>query len=312
MDLYLPFFILISFLGEITAEQNKGHSSWGYGDTRKWIEDSPKCALKRQSPIDIANAKYDSDLGGFIMTGYEKLSNPLSVQNNGHTVVIAINPNDKVTMSGASLPGTYRLHSFHFHWGGSDDVGSEHTYEGDAYPLEMHMVHYNERYSSLKDAIDKDNGLAVLGVWFEVGKTKNKALSRITDNLSKIKYSDSGKISLQPFGLYGLFPKNLKQFYRYDGSLTTPPCEETVTWSVFHKKSYLTAKQLEAFRSTLSTPSTLKSKSKPLVNNYRPLQKLNDRVILSSFQDSEGASNRIKYSVILSLLAAFAACMLSR
>ena len=43
----------------------------------------------------------------------------------------------EVTLAGASLSGEYKLQHFNFHWGSSDNVGSEHTVAGRHYPLEV-------------------------------------------------------------------------------------------------------------------------------------------------------------------------------
>ena len=64
-------------------------------------------------------------------------------------------------------------------------------------------------------------------------------------------------------------------FYRYLGSLTTPPCAEAVKWTVFDKSQYITERQLEAFRS-LDLANGLGA---DIEKNFRPLQDLNGRVI---------------------------------
>ena len=40
-------------------------------------------------------------------------------------------------IKGAGLPGTYRIAQLHFHWGSDNNKGSEHTIDGNAYPLEV-------------------------------------------------------------------------------------------------------------------------------------------------------------------------------
>lgn len=56
-------------------------------------------------------------------------------------------------------------------------------------------------------------------------------------------------------------------YYRYDGSLTTPPCTEGVKWFVMAKPVELSASQIAAFRALYQ-------------DNYRPVQPLNGRAFL--------------------------------
>jgi hypothetical protein len=67
-----------------------------------------------------------------------------------------------------------------------------------------------------------------------------------------------------------LLPSNL-DFIRYDGSLTTPPCSETVVWSVFLNPVTLSKDQLNAFRRLQNYDK------KRIEGNFRPLQQLNGR-----------------------------------
>ena len=46
------------------------------------------------------------------------------------------------------MPGRYQFAGLHFHWGSESNEGSEHTVEGKAYPLELHLVHFNSEYGS--------------------------------------------------------------------------------------------------------------------------------------------------------------------
>ncbi len=62
-------------------------------------------------------------------------------------------PDEVPRVSGGGLPdgggvrgeARFNFAQLHFHWGSSDGRGSEHTVEGSAYPLEMHLVHYNHK-----------------------------------------------------------------------------------------------------------------------------------------------------------------------
>ena len=73
-------------------------------------------------------------------------------------------------MSGGGLGHSYKLAQAHFHWGSADHRGSEHIIGTEAFPLEMHLVHYKAVHSSLGEALQEGafDSLAVLGVFFSV------------------------------------------------------------------------------------------------------------------------------------------------
>lgn len=49
---------------------------------------------------------------------------------------------------------------------------------------------------------------------------------------------------LEPFVLRDLLPSSLASYYRYTGSLTTPPCSKVVDWIVFSRPIYVSYKQV--------------------------------------------------------------------
>lgn len=64
---------------------------------------------------------------------------------------------------GGPLDNKYIFEQLHFHWGVEDDSGCEHILEGNTYSMEAHAVHYNAKYGSFAEAVDKPDGLAVTG-----------------------------------------------------------------------------------------------------------------------------------------------------
>ena len=72
-------------------------------------------------------------------------------------------------LSGGPLPGTrYTLVQTHWHWGPNDTLGSEHTIQGKKFPLEIHMVHFNDKYKDLEEASNHPDGVAVNAIMYEV------------------------------------------------------------------------------------------------------------------------------------------------
>ena len=67
--------------------------------------------------------------------------------------------------------------------------------------------------------------------------------------------------------LNALLPKD-RDYYRFNGSLTTPPCTEGVRWLVMKKPITLSAAQIETFKKVMHH------------HNNRPIQATNARVIL--------------------------------
>lgn len=159
--------------------------------------------------------------------------------NNGHVLQWNIDASDrgKWTISHPQLPNLYILEQFHFHWGSTNAQGSEHTINGVAYPMEMHLVHYNSKYTSLTNALNSgdDDALAVMAIMFHVGKNSFTGLDPIIDalqgdNLDTFEDTEPATVKL------GLFIREVGfGHYYYKGSLTTPTCNEQVFWIVMER-----------------------------------------------------------------------------
>lgn len=192
-----------------------------------------------QSPIDIKdtiNAKLKR-----IKTIQKFTAKEIS--NIGHTIRMHFNKGNMMALDRTP----FQLQSIDFH------SPSEHTINGEQFPLAAHLVH-----------ADKDGNLAIMAVLFKEGK-RNKGISKLLLEMpdkkgpakkvkSRIKAKD--------------FMPLRKKYYRFSGSITTPPCTEGVRWIVFKTPNTLSKKQLKAFKAIMKAP------------NNRPTQAQNGRIIL--------------------------------
>ena len=219
---------------------------WGYtghGSPDSWGEISPKyhtCSDGRnQSPVNVVSS-LDADLEA-IKIDYSKPSK--DVVNNGHTVQVNMQSGNTIVVDGIS----FELKQFHFH------TPSENHIDGKSFPLEAHFVH-----------LDKDGNIAVLALMFEEGK-ENSELAKIWEKMPK---EANGKNELELKNIASaLLPEN-KDYYRFNGSLTTPPCSEGVRWLVLKTPVTVSKEQVEKFLHTMHHP------------NNRPIQPTNARLII--------------------------------
>lgn len=239
---------------------------WSYRTIDQW---AGICSQgRKQSPINLQKdtAEYHT-FNDFEFHGYRDLSEATEV-NNGHSVAVTLNhPLLAPSITGAGLPYDYILNHLHFHW------ESEHTIHSNRFPLELHFVHYASKYNSTEAAMVEEGGLAVLGVLFDISEEDNPAFEPLLNNLNEVKDILNKEINLHK-GIIPLhfLPKDTTTFFRYEGSLTTPPCDEVVIWTVFYKTNTISKRQLAEFQG-------ISSHEGPLKRNYRSLQLLNDRVV---------------------------------
>ncbi|XP_053143887.1 receptor-type tyrosine-protein phosphatase gamma isoform X7 [Hemicordylus capensis] len=147
----------------------------------------------------------------------------------------------------------------------------------------MQIYFYNpDDFDSFGTAIQEKRVIGAMAVFFQVNQRDNPALEPIIHGLKGVVHHEK-ETFLDPFVLRDLLPASLGSYYRYAGSLTTPPCSEIVEWIVFHMPVPISYRQLEAFYSIFTTEQQDHVKSvEYLRNNFRPQQSLNNRVISKS------------------------------
>lgn len=216
---------------------------WSYeGDTgsQAWGDLDPLFAMcgagKNQSPIDIANVV--PQVLGALTFHYQPTR--LTIVNNGHSIQVNVDVGSYIEVDGER----FDLLQFHFH------TPSEHTYAGTFSDVEMHLVHRS-----------RQGRLAVVGVMFDAG-VENAALQPIWARMPAAVGPEQRLDDV--LNARDLLPED-HTTYRYDGSLTTPPCSENVLWMMM--VAPLSRAQVGAFVAIFNY-------------NNRPVQPLNGRVIV--------------------------------
>ena len=164
----------------------------------------------------------------------------------------------------------------------NDTDGSEHSLFGSREAVEMHFVHFNMKYRNMKEAVGKSDGLLVLAALFHSAPSVRRnslALDPIIQSLKDIQNFNTTVPLMNGIVLQTLLPPNPHIFYRYSGSLTTPPCYEGVTWIVFAEKTLLSRNQFYQF-DLLDN-----QKNDPMVKTNRDLQPINRRQVVVSSRE---------------------------
>jgi carbonic anhydrase len=219
---------------------------WGYegaGSPDHWGELSEEFGTCQsgtaQSPINIA-ATMAVDSPDLESIAWDAGAD-WTVLNNGHTIEAQSEDAGTLTIGGKD----YVLQQFHFH------NPSEHAIDDLRSPMEVHFVHKAE-----------DGSLAVIGIML-VGGGENSFLDAAVA-------AGTAEGTETEIGVHdpALFLPEDRHYFRYEGSLTTPPCSETVDWIVMKDPVAVSDQAIAAFHALV-----------PM--NARPLQALNRRFVLS-------------------------------
>ncbi|KAM9148985.1 carbonic anhydrase 4-like [Pangshura tecta] len=296
-----------------------GDTSTDTADT--WCYEDPKCGPEtwgalghcsgtRQSPINIITpaAVHNPHLGPVSLAGYGDAGKLISMENTGKTVYVHLA--DGLRLSAEGLPATYTAKSFHLHWGqGATRPGSEHFINHKGFSMELHIVHTKNNLS-ITDALKDPKGIAVLAFFLQATAHARPSHSwdSFTQHLKKVALKGEDTDLDGSFSLRELLGSvDLARYYRYQGSLTTPNCDEVVVWTVFPDPILVPPGVVTAFPSILN--STDSDSGPQLQNNYRPLQSLGDRQVEASvaLRVAPSSSSTLRPAALIPLLISIAA-----
>ena len=277
------------------AEFDKSASeNWDYGVHQSHVQNWPRVCKsgKLQSPIDIDTTEVQSNEGSiesFLFDGYNKrMFGEMSVlKNTGHTIKLGFDTNEHASNITPSIEGggltnaKYFFLNAHLHWGATNDQGSEHTFDGKHSPMELHLVHWNSGLGESPGeaiATGSYDALAVLSIHFKIGN-ENEKLDSFFTNVDRVIKQSTKAVLRKGVKLEQFLPENKESFYRYNGSLTTPTCDEIVIWTIFKEKIEISQDQMNVLRQITYKHYDM-DKDEDLSNNFRPAQDLNGRIVV--------------------------------
>ena len=227
-----------------TAHPPEQHE-WDYGKEHgplHWGEIKPEFAPcragQRQSPVDVAKTE-KADLPAI---EFDYRPSPLRIIDNGHTILVTYASGSSIRVADTR----YDLKQFHFH------RPSESTIRGRSADMELHLVH-----------ADATGHLAVVGVMLDHGQ-ENALVHELWKDIPHDKEREA-LIDGVSINAADLLPAN-RGYYTFEGSLTTPPCTEDVTWFLLKQPVQISADEVAAF-------------AKLYPKDARPTQPLHGRVI---------------------------------
>ncbi|CAG2249463.1 CA [Mytilus edulis] len=179
-------------------------------------------------------------------------------------------PDVQPIIKGGGLPGPHKLLELHFHWGDNIQRGSEHLINGKHSALEAHFV-----FVPTRD--DPKHFAAVIGVMIYAGNY-NPNYEHIVSKLKDVKHIGD-KTDLDNFPIMDLFPESTRCWYRYCGSLTTPPCREKVIWTVLKHSISMSEDQISEFLKLMGEPRVFTEGNNNIVDTFRPVQPLLQRKV---------------------------------
>lgn len=273
-------------------------ADWSYDYETQWPGVCRTGEL--QSPINIMTRSAIVDTHGahirgpLVFRGYGDVT--VAALNSGYTLRWNHVPTEQAPiLSGGPLRGNYTFLQFHLHW------LSEHAIDGMKYPLEIHMVHIKTGLT-VDEALKRPDGLAVVGVLCQIfsGGESEHALEQIMPVVPDLAHKTEYESEPKKIDVTRLLSPEPQSYYTYHGSLTTPLCQEVVTWIVMDKPLIISDSQYKIF-SEVDVGGR---------DNYRSLQAAN-RIVYRSAASCSSIFVPSLFGIIASLIGCLSSTLSS-
>ncbi|XP_053668010.1 carbonic anhydrase 2-like [Anopheles marshallii] len=204
------------------------------------------------APIDINVGRAEHiELPALRWNHYETLPASVKLTNTGETVILSARWNgESPSLEGGALDGRYLFSQLHFHWGQTALDGSEHTIDGYRLPLEMHVIHFAERFGDQDEALSVPGGILCLVYFFNLKSNPNRFIDPVVKGLSSTVLPES-YTKLEPFPLVDLFHAFVDEYFLYWGCTRNGPKVAPMLWMLSRTQEPLDFHQLKQFNRLL-------------------------------------------------------------
>ncbi|CAN6439196.1 unnamed protein product [Victoria cruziana] len=242
-----------------TASSHDASVVFGYSGSNgpdKWGSLRPefsKCSTgKLQSPININRSEAVKSGTATLVREYNQMTNASLVDLGFNVAVKWEEAAGILVVNGKN----YTLKSMHWH------TPSEHTLDGMRFPVELHLVHETD-----------DGDISVVAILYAYGEA-DPFVDQFADSFGTMANETCSEDEDVEILMSGVKTRSMsrgtRKYYRYAGSLTTPPCTENVIWNILGKVRQMSKEQVKMIKSPLGMAYR---------NNSRPLQALNGRIV---------------------------------
>jgi len=263
-----------------TAKGGNNAMDWTFADAANWGLKYKNCAKEgvQQSPIDVP-ADVQTKAFDDRRTRFYDGKYTMVISNNGRNLKMTYICCNTPFIYGGALPlNSNKEHDKYFFYyanifvGKDNTSGSQHTFAGKSYPLEV-TLHSFKLTDDLTAEQDKNS--AAVSLFFEETAEDNMALKPFIEAVDRAhKFDDVTQFKTDnllamfiPKPVHGTYPND---YFTYQGTLTTPPCDDKVTYFLLRTPLQIGKAQLEILRKLED------EKEKKIAGNRRPIQKLLD------------------------------------